>query len=117
MNDYDNMLVEEQLYKAKLFQYPDWESPSAIFDFEDLENEEALQVLCARAKPDDEFRRENVAYVWHGAEHEVEQHDQDEFVKKCINMYFGENNNEPVSVIHERSADESAQFMHFLKNE
>lgn len=75
MNDYDNMLVEEQIYKAKLFQYPDWEKPSAIFDYEDIENEEVLLVLCARSKPDDEFRQEDTAFVWHGAEHEVGQED------------------------------------------
>lgn len=114
MNDYDNMLIEEQLYKAKLFQYPDWEQPSAIFDYEDLENDEVLQVLCARAKPDDEFRQENVAFIWHGAEHEVEQQEQNDFVQKCIQVYFGDSTDK-VIVLHERSADESAQFMHFFE--
>ena len=114
MNDYDDMLVEEQIYKAKLFQYPDWEKPSAIFDYEDIENEEVLQVLCARAKPDDEFRQEDTAFVWHGAEHEVSQQDQEEFVHKCIQVYFGDKT-DTIRVLHERSADESASFMHFFE--
>lgn len=56
MNEYDSLVAEEQQYKVKLFQYPDWQHPSAIFDFEDLDNEEVVLVLCARAKLDDENR-------------------------------------------------------------
>ena len=59
------------MYKAKLFTYPDVQNPSAIFDFEDIENDDSFLVLCARAKPGDENREEDTAYVWHGNEHDV----------------------------------------------
>ena len=73
MNEYGNMLVEEQHYKAKLFQYPDWEQPSAVFDYEDIENDDVLLVLCANAKPDDEYRQSDTAFIWHGSDNDVEQ--------------------------------------------
>lgn len=56
MDEYESMVEEEKIYKAKLFQYPDWKNPSAIFDYEDIENDDVVLVLCANAKPDDEFR-------------------------------------------------------------
>lgn len=40
IEEYREQLAEENLYKAKLFAYPDLQHPSAIFDFEDIENEE-----------------------------------------------------------------------------
>ena len=73
MNEYEDLVAEEKQYKVKLFQYPDWEHPSAIFDFEDLDNEELLLVLCAKAKPGDEMRQEDTVFVWHGCEHDVQQ--------------------------------------------
>ena len=53
MDEYETMVEEEKIYKAKLFQYPDWQNPSAIFDYEDIENDE------------------NKVYVWHGSYNEV----------------------------------------------
>jgi hypothetical protein len=73
-----------------LFSYPD-DQPIGVFDFDELENEEALLVLCARAKPDDEDlnRREDLCFVWHGCEHDVDNIDERNFVQKCIEKYFG----------------------------
>ena len=58
------------MYKARLFQYPDSVTSSAIFDEEDLESDQLL-VLCAKAKPEDETRLEDTVYVWHGLDHQV----------------------------------------------
>lgn len=73
MDEYEVQVAQEKQYKAKLFTYPDWQGPSAIFDFEDLENDETFMVLCVRAKTDEEHRKTDVVYVWHGANHEVSQ--------------------------------------------
>jgi cobalamin biosynthesis Co2+ chelatase CbiK len=84
MDEYEVMVAEEQIYKAKLFTYPEWQSPSAIFDYEDLENDDTFMVLCVRAKKDEVHRQKDTVYVWHGAEHEVSQEHQKTFLEKCI---------------------------------
>jgi len=38
----------EQSLKPKLYYYPETEKPTAIFDFEELENHEAMLVLCVK---------------------------------------------------------------------
>lgn len=48
MDSYQEDLVQEKHLKPKLSTYPDWSSPIAVFDFEDLENVENLLVLCVR---------------------------------------------------------------------
>jgi len=63
-------------------------------DFEDLENDETFMVLCARAKPDElseepNLRKEDMVFVWHGAQHTVSQDEQSAFVEKCIELYYG----------------------------
>ena len=55
-DEYEDLLAEENIYEPKLFTYPDHKVPSAVFEYDDLDNEESLLVLCARAKPDDENR-------------------------------------------------------------
>lgn len=93
-----------------MFQYPDWQKPSAIFDFEDIENDEVLLVLCARAKPDDTNRSEDICFVWHGSEHDVTPDEQREFVQQCIGVYFGipqGTDKHNIKILQEHSADES----------
>ena len=48
MDEYEDQLQEEKIYKPKLYTYPDWEKPVAVFDFEELENEDTMLVLCVR---------------------------------------------------------------------
>ena len=57
-------------------------------DFEDIENEDSFLVLCARAKPDDDNRKEDTCFVWQGLEHDVSPDEQRDFVKNCIGQYF-----------------------------
>lgn len=56
MDEYKNEVELEQLLKPKLYYYPDAEKPTAIFDFEELENQESMLVLCVRQDPEDEYR-------------------------------------------------------------
>ena len=115
MDEYEDIVAEEKLYKVKLFQYPDWEKPSAIFDFEDLENEEVLLVLCAKAKPGDEMRQDDNVFVWHGCEHDVSQEETKEFVKKCAGVYYNKQTMDGLKVLNEHSGDESPEFMQFFE--
>lgn len=50
--------------KPKLFTFPEWDSPVAVFDFEELENEESMLVLCVKKAEQMENRDEHVCYVW-----------------------------------------------------
>jgi hypothetical protein len=115
MNEYEDQVAEEQLYKVKLFQYPDWQKPSAIFDFEDLDNEEVLLVLCARSKPGDEMRKEDTVFVWHGNEHDVSQEEAKEFVQKCAGVYYDKQTMQGLKVMQEHSGDEGSEFMQFFE--
>jgi hypothetical protein len=36
-----------------------------------------LLVLCANAKPDDEYRQSDTAFIWHGADNDVEEEEQE----------------------------------------
>lgn len=115
MNEYEDIVAQEKLYKVKLFQYPDWQKPSAIFDFEDLDNEEVLLVLCAKAKPGEEMRSEDTLFVWHGSEHDVSKEETREFLQKCAGIYFNTQTIEGLKVLHEHSGDESSEFMQFFE--
>ena len=115
MNEYDSLVAQEQQFKVKLFQFPDWERPTAIFDYEDLENEEVLLVICARAKPDDENRLEDTVYIWHGSEHEVDPEEQKDFLQKCIQVYYNQVNTQGLKIQQEHSGDESPEFMQFFE--
>ena len=66
MDEYKDEVQQEKQIKPKLYTYPEWDSPVAVFDFEDLENEEAMLVLCVRKAEDMEYRDEHVCYVWSG---------------------------------------------------
>ena len=48
MEVYKEEVEEEKLYKVKLYIYPQWKSPIAIFDEDELQNQDAMMVLCAR---------------------------------------------------------------------
>lgn len=88
-NEYAEQVKTENLYKPKMFYYNDWQNPTPIFDFEDIENDENFLVLCARAVPNNKTRAEDTVYVWHGLGHDVASNEQNEFVQKCISVYFG----------------------------
>ena len=48
MEVYKEEVEEERLYKVKLYIYPQWKSPIAIFDEDELQNQDTMMVLCAR---------------------------------------------------------------------
>ena len=95
MDDYKDEIQREKLLKPKLFQYPDWSSPSGVFDYEELENTENMLVLCVRQDVGEEYRDEHTCYVWKGPEFDASEHeesaqmDENAFVQKCMAEYWG----------------------------
>ena len=84
MEEYKDQVQQEKDLKPKLFNYPEWDTPIAVFDFEELENEEALLVLCVRQQPDMEFREDHMAYVWTGPTFRAEDHDTELSVHEFV---------------------------------
>ena len=78
MDEYKDEVQQEKALKPKLFNYPDVDSPVAVFDFEELENSEAMLVLCVRQAPDEEYRSEHVAYVWTGPDFNLADYPESE---------------------------------------
>ena len=74
MQTYQEQIDNEKQFKPKLYQYPQWQQPSAVFDYEDLENEETLLVLCVRAEPGNPERDQNTVFVWRGGEFDPATH-------------------------------------------
>ena len=79
--------------KPKLFNYPDIKSPIAVFDFEELENTEAMLVLCVRKDEGEEYRDEHVCYVWVGPDFAISDYEESEsldenlYVQECIKAW------------------------------
>lgn len=113
-SEYAEQIKQEEKYKAKMFYYNDM-NPTPIFDYEDIENDENFLVLCARAKPGDPTRGEDKCFVWHGSEHEVSSEEQNEFVQKCIGVYFGTDSDKKIKILQEHQADESPEFMLYFE--
>jgi hypothetical protein len=95
MDQYKSEVEMEQAMKPKLFYYPETDKPTAIFDFEELENQEAMLVLCVRQDTECEYRQQHTCYVWKGYEFDPESHPEkssiteEQFVAKCIENYWG----------------------------
>jgi hypothetical protein len=95
MQDYRDIVEEEQKMKPKLYVYPNWTDPTTVFDFEDLQ-EDSLLVLCVRAQigvPGHELDQHKV-YVWKGNEFDEEEANNEvinvqEFVNKSMEDYWG----------------------------
>ena len=68
MDEYKDEVAQEKHLKPKLYTYPEWNSPVAVFDFEELENTEQMLVLCVRQADGEEYRDEHTCYVWMGPE-------------------------------------------------
>ena len=67
MDDYRDMVAQEQLSKPKLYTFPNWNESMTVFDFEDLQ-EEALLVLCVKPQinvPGHEHDQHKV-FIWKG---------------------------------------------------
>ena len=119
MDQYKDQLEEEKLYKVKLFIYPDWKRTIPIFDVdeEELQNQEAMMVLCARQQPGNQHREKHTAYVWTGSNFEVSAaYSQQAFVHKCIEAYFGEQEakGDGVKIVAVDSEQPCEEFMYFF---
>ena len=55
MQDYRQEVDQEKYYKARLFTFPDAQSSSTVFEFDDLV-EDQMVILCVRAQPNNENR-------------------------------------------------------------
>jgi len=120
---YENELVKEKLLKPKKYEYPDHDQPTAIFDFEDLENEEAMLVLCVRADPEDTsgFKQQHSCFVWRGPDFDIESHPENaslsewQFIQKCIDNYWGDQASQlQIQVLYEDSDNTSDAFNQFF---
>jgi hypothetical protein len=59
------------MFKPRLFTYPDYSKSNTVFDSDDLEQQDALLILCVRANPELDIE-EDAVYVWKGYEFEDE---------------------------------------------
>ena len=120
MEVYKDEVEEEKLYKVKLYIYPQWKSPIAIFDEDELQNHDAMMVLCARQQPGNQYREKHTAYVWTGENFEVgAAYSQQAFVHKCIEQYFGEQEakGDGVKIVAVDSEQPCDEFMYFFDEE
>ena len=87
MQDYREIVSNEQQFKPRLFSYPNSQESSTVFDLDDL-NEEHLILLCIRANPD-EGREDDELHIWRGPDFEEGDVNVDEFIHQVIVKYWG----------------------------
>jgi len=93
MQSYKEEVQEEQHYKPRLFTYPEWRQSSTVFDQEELEQADALLVLCVRAQPERDIDEDTV-YVWRGTDFEEDHtnangiNDTQKFIDEVIQQYW-----------------------------
>jgi len=121
MDEYKDEVELEKQYKVKLYNYPEYEDPIGIFDEDELQNDEAMIVLCVRAQPDDETRKDHTAYVWTGPSFEVGNFGdtgltEQQFVHKCIDNYWKdqEADRKQVKIVTVDSNQPSDEFMFYF---
>jgi len=56
MEEYRDIVEQEKQYKPRLYTYPSADQSVAVFDEEDMEDDEAILVLCVCADPDNPDR-------------------------------------------------------------
>lgn len=109
-------MSKEQYFKARLFTYPETAKSSTVFDDDDLQQENALLVLCVRAQPEKDIDEDTV-HVWRGYEFEATSAamDEDLFVEKVIKAYFGPDcKRDNIKIVEEEPGEESDEFLnHF----
>jgi hypothetical protein len=69
MQNYKDEVSKEQYFKARLFTYPEVSKSSTVFDDDELQQDNALLVLCVRAQPEIDIEEDTV-YMWRGYEFE-----------------------------------------------
>lgn len=48
MMNYRDEVNQEKYFKPRLFTFPDTENSGTVFDYDDLQNEDQMYVLCVR---------------------------------------------------------------------
>jgi len=109
--------------KPKLYSYPNWTTPTTVFDFEDLQ-EDSLLVLCVRAQigtPGHEYDQHK-AFVWRGSEFDEEEANNEvinvqDFINKAMEDYWGCANPADqfnIAIQNEFYGQESDEFFEYL---
>ena len=65
MQSYKDEVSKEQHFKPRLYTYPDFSKSNTVFDDDDLQQGDALLVLCVRAQPEKDIEEDTV-FVWRG---------------------------------------------------
>ena len=78
MQDYREIVNNEQQFKPRLFTYPNTNESATVFDLDDL-HESSFVVLCVRANPDEGIDEE-VLHIWKGPDFEPEGIDPGFFI-------------------------------------
>lgn len=87
MDDYNEEINTENKFKPRMFTYPDIDASCAVFDEDDLEDDE-LNLICEMSKEEDE---ENVVYVYEGESFmERAGLSKQDYIEKVIQKYFGD---------------------------
>ena len=116
MQNYKDEVGKEQLYKPRLYTYPDFSKSSTVFDDDDLQNEDALLVLCVRAHPEKDIDEDTV-FVWRGHEFDDDggMLSGKEFIDKVIELYWGgEITAGEAKIVEEEPGEESDDFLNFF---
>ena len=64
MQDYREIVSNEQQYKPRLFVYPNKIESQTVFDLDDLQ-EHAFILLCVRSNPEQGIDEEAI-HIWRG---------------------------------------------------
>jgi hypothetical protein len=78
MQDYREIVSNEQQFKPRLFTYPNAKDSSTVFDLDDLQ-ETAFVVLCVRSNPDEGIDEEAL-HIWKGPDFEPDSIDPGLFI-------------------------------------
>ena len=87
MQSYKDEVSKEQHFKPRLYTYPDFSKSNTVFDDDDLQQGDALLVLCVRAQPEKDIEEDTV-FVWRGPDFDQgddeEALDTEDFIDKVV---------------------------------
>lgn len=72
MEEYRDIVEQESQFKPRLYTYPSTDESSAVFEIDDVEDAEAIVVLCVCADPKKADRQQHTAYTWVGTSAEAD---------------------------------------------
>ena len=123
MEDYRDMVAQEQQMKPKLFTFPNWNESMTVFDFEDLQDD-TLLVLCVKPQinePGHEHDQHKV-FIWRGSDFDEDEANQEvtniqEFVDRVMESYWGCKNPSGqfnIAIQNEVFGNESEEFHEYF---